>query len=93
MAAHVQVDRSLQLAGFEDRIADTYLGQAHIAGTGPCGTNCRACRHWRSEREGFSRTKSREAYCEYPIPGKRRRLIPGTAQSCTFFDKLETANG
>ena len=93
MAAHVHVDTNLHPAGFEDRLAKSYLGQAHIAGTGPTGTTCRGCWHWQYEKEGFSRAKSREAYCEFPIPGKRRRLIPGAAQSCRFFDNLETDHG
>ena len=93
MAAHVPVDQHLHAAGFEDRIAETYLGQAHFAGSGPDGTACRNCQHWQREEEDFDRAKAREAYCEYPIPGKRRRMIPASAGSCRFYTELETDNG
>ena len=93
MAAHVRVDRNLHAAGFEDRIAKTFLGQAHLVGNGPEGTACRSCRYWRREEEDFDRAKAREAYCEYPIPGKRRRMIPASAGSCRFHTELETNHG
>ena len=35
---------------FDDGIAKTFLGQAHIAGTGPDGMTCRECTFWHSLR-------------------------------------------
>ena len=93
MAAHVPVDRHLHAAGFEDRYAKTYLGQAHLAGTGPHGTACRTCRHWQRDEDDFDPAKAREAYCEYPLPGKRRRLVPAAAGACSFYTELENDNG
>lgn len=33
-------------APFDAQLSKTYLGQAHIAGTGPAGKTCRECKHW-----------------------------------------------
>lgn len=46
MPDHIEMTPNLHDAGFEDAIRATFLGQAHIAGTGPEGKTCRECRMW-----------------------------------------------
>ncbi len=90
MVAKIAITPHLKPAGFEERFAKTYLGMAHLAGGGAAGASCRACRHWYRERiSSGTRVQSheeREAYCHYPIPGKRRVLVPGFAASCSLFE-------
>lgn len=47
MGEHLAFGDHLTPAPFDNRIRGTYLGQAHIAGTGPAGTTCRECMFWR----------------------------------------------
>ncbi len=46
MAAHLSITPHLTAADFDCPISNTFLGQAHIAGTGPQGTTCRECKLW-----------------------------------------------
>ena len=46
MAEHFNITQHMTAADFDCPIRNTYLGQAHIAGTGPEGTTCRQCAHW-----------------------------------------------
>ncbi|UWF67345.1 hypothetical protein [Brucella sp. 1315] len=46
MAEHFNISPHMTAADFDCQVRNTYLGQAHIAGTGPDGTTCRQCRHW-----------------------------------------------
>ncbi|MGF6253807.1 hypothetical protein [Ensifer sp. LBL] len=46
MAQHLIFSEHLTAKEVHQPIADTYLGQAHIAGTGPEGTTCRECIFW-----------------------------------------------
>lgn len=46
MPDHIEVTPHLHDAGFEEAIKATFLGQAHIAGTGPKGKTCRECSLW-----------------------------------------------
>ena len=46
MARLFSVNAKLHLQPHDQAFAATYLGQAHIAGTGPEGTTCRQCRWW-----------------------------------------------
>jgi hypothetical protein len=43
---HLLFGEHLTEAKFDGQIRDTFLGQAHIAGTGPSGRTCRECRYW-----------------------------------------------
>lgn len=43
---HLLFSDHLTAADFDHPIRETYLGQAHIAGTGPEGRTCRECRFW-----------------------------------------------
>ncbi len=44
---HMQLTQHMTRIGYEEAIERTYLGQAHIAGTGPEGTTCRHCAFWK----------------------------------------------
>lgn len=46
MAQHLLFSEHMTAREVHKPIADTYLGQAHIAGTGPEGRTCRECRFW-----------------------------------------------
>lgn len=43
---HLKFSEHLTAADCDQAIRETYIGQAHIAGTGPAGTTCRECRFW-----------------------------------------------
>lgn len=47
MPEFLQLTEHLTEARMDQPIRETYLGQAHIAGTGPEGTTCRECIWWR----------------------------------------------
>lgn len=47
MGEFLNFSEHLTPAQFDSPIRSTYLGQAHIAGTGPSGTTCRECVFWR----------------------------------------------
>ena len=90
MPSTIKIDDHLFSGGVhEDRLAQTYLGMAHIAGTGPSGSRCRGCANWSRDAKDWKRTKAKDAYCTYPISGKRHRMIPGSAAACRFFKPLE----
>lgn len=46
MPDHIHITKHLHSAGFEEALGSTFLGQAHIAGTGPEGKTCRECKLW-----------------------------------------------
>lgn len=46
MAEHLLFSSNMTSSDAHRPIAETYLGQAHIAGTGPSGKTCRECRFW-----------------------------------------------
>lgn len=50
MAEHIKINDRLTSADHDGAIRETYLGQAHIAGTGPNGKTCRECAHWYVEK-------------------------------------------
>lgn len=84
-------------------VSQTYLGQAHIAGTGPVGTTCRECVFWHcwkadSKREGvyhhapagyYKDGSLKKAICNKPIINKAYRLVPHYAPSCRLFQASE----
>lgn len=43
---HLMFSDHMTAAEFDHPIRETYIGQAHIAGTGPAGSTCRECDHW-----------------------------------------------
>ncbi len=46
MGEHLSFSEGLTAQEAHRPILNTYLGQAHIAGTGPAGKTCRECRFW-----------------------------------------------
>lgn len=46
MAAHIKMNEHLTKAPHDAALLKTYIGQAHIAGTGPEGKTCRECVFW-----------------------------------------------
>lgn len=56
MSALLQFGARMKALPHEAALRRTYLGQAHIAGTGPEGSTCRECAFW-----GIARAKDGEA--------------------------------
>lgn len=65
---HLLFGRHMTEAQFDTPIRETYLGQAHIAGTGPQGTTCRECVYWR--KIGRRREKAGGPIVEYIKPAE-----------------------
>lgn len=85
MPAKIKQNMNLHKAGFEDRVAATYRGMAHFAGTSPTGGVCRGCAHWQRQPEDWDRATCPSAYCTYPLPGKASVMVPGGAAACRLF--------
>lgn len=74
MGAHLQFSEHLTPAPCDIPIRETFLGQAHIAGTGPDEKTCRECRFWHCW--------ARDKHGDLTIPrppgyyGKRHRVHP-----------------
>ncbi|NML93763.1 hypothetical protein [Novosphingobium olei] len=103
MADHLEFGAGLTKADYDQPFRDTFLGQAHIAGTGPAGATCRECKFWRvMGRDGpaipghYSRTNKdkagqlKKAKCIFPIPHKANRMFPHSAKACRMFEQSET---
>ncbi len=83
----------------QEAVLNTYLGMAHIAGTGPEGTTCRQCifycsrngtHHWYSHKRKDGRAGLLKAhYCNRPIVGKAERMFPSGAASCRLSEPSE----
>ncbi|PLT95516.1 hypothetical protein BMJ32_29655 [Sinorhizobium medicae] len=76
MAEHLLFSQNLTAKEVHRPIAETYLGQAHIAGTGPDGKTCRECIFWhvwksRKLAEGIKKIPADPGYF-----GKRHRKTP-----------------
>jgi hypothetical protein len=101
MPDHLELTRHRTRSEFDARIEQTYLGQAHIAGTGPPGTTCRQCVFWHAwkwtrasrldervrvpAKPGYSGGVLGRAMCNKPIINKARRRVPHYAPSCRLF--------
>lgn len=88
MPSQIRVDETLHQSGFEERLRQTYKGMAHIAGTGPDGARCRACRFWSDKDALHKRAQLKSARCHYPLPGKAIVQVPGLAAACSFFEQF-----
>lgn len=83
---HLLFSEHMTSAPYDGPLRETYLGQAHIAGTGPEGTTCRQCKHWC--RTAFKKMAD-GSYQEYVRPaayfGKRHSETPDALkkQHCT----------
>lgn len=81
-----------------ERFQDTFIGMAHIAGTGPEGSACCECKRFGDvdgkpvKRYGFRKgTKTPgelyPGYCHRFVHGKRFQMFPGDAKSCSLFER------
>jgi len=60
MPSTIKIDGHLFSGGpHEDRLAQTYLGMAHIAGSGPSGSRCRGCANWSRDEKDWSGRRRR----------------------------------
>ncbi len=73
MPDHLELTPHMTQAGSQDEaIVKTFLGQAHLAGTGPEGTTCRECIWWKmSEVHRWKRPEADK-------PGKWQTYTPGS---------------
>lgn len=86
----------------EDKIRATYLGQAHIAGTGPEGKTCRECAFWgvcksstivspghyaKSNKKMAGQLK--KGGCHRMVHRKVNRKYPHTASACRLFEPAD----
>lgn len=46
MPDHIRINPHLKRSPSDELIGKTFIGQAHIAGTGPEGKTCRECQWW-----------------------------------------------
>jgi hypothetical protein len=88
----------------EQAIRNTYIGMAHLAGSGPEGRTCRECIHYGSmgkwgDRQGpgyysesdpLKANQLKQGRCFYAIPHKSPRRFPHDARACRFFEASET---
>ena len=102
MAKKLLLNPNLKSLPHEDGLRKTYLGQAHIAGTGPAGKTCRECIFWGRHHAdntqsvpGYSRDDRKEkwrindAACNTLRHRKANRAIPPDAEACRLFEQAE----
>lgn len=77
MAQHLLFSEHMTSKEVHRPIAETYLGQAHIAGTGPEGRTCRECKFWCIKKW---RKVDEDEYEQYSAPpgyyGKKHKTTP-----------------
>lgn len=80
------------------QIARTPTGMAHWSGTGPAGSTCRQCAHWRVQGRYGKSPKDRQPYelkdgpCalyekRVSIKGKMGPKLRHTQPSCKYFEE------
>lgn len=74
MAQHLLFGEHLTPAPYDGAIRDTYLGQAHIAGTGPEGKTCRECKFWHQWK--YSKEHKDRVPCTPGFFGKKHAKTP-----------------
>ena len=102
MMEYLRFGEGLHAASFDEQFRDTFLGQVHLAGTGPQDKTCRECIHWRLLVKGaptppgyYAKTNKdkagqiKKAKCLYPMPHKANRRFPHDAKSCRFFEQSD----
>lgn len=101
MSRKMELTPHLTKVPSHDSIARTYIGQAHIAGTGPEGRTCRECRWWfNAKGKGGAKPPAyhgpkhptspnglKPAICHRPIANKPRRTIPHDGLACRLFEE------
>lgn len=77
MAEHLLFSEGMKATPAHAAIAATFLGQAHIAGTGPQGATCRECTFWCLIKH---RKVADGVYEQYTVPpgyfGKKHKTNP-----------------
>ena len=102
MPEHLTFSEHMKRDPIDDAIGATFLGQAHIAGTGPKKRTCRECIYWRKivtktdKKTGevnkiiiapdYVDGELEELRCCYPIANKPRKKVPHFAKACRLFD-------
>lgn len=93
--------KHMTLPEASNRIKNTHIGQAHIAGTGPSGTTCRSCRMWANlaiggtvmeykysgDGTGDGDMLLQPSMCNKPIANKANKRVPHNAAACLFYDE------
>ncbi|CAN7451504.1 hypothetical protein LJR235_002910 [Pararhizobium sp. LjRoot235] len=74
MPEHLQFSDHLTAKEVHRPIAETHLGQAHIAGTGPRGVTCRECVFWHAWK--YEREREEYVACDPGYFGKRHEKTP-----------------
>ena len=80
--------------------AQTYVGMAHFAGTGPGGKTCRECRHWAPAsgltKHSYGANRELKAHRCLKRSALMRAglkdvpLVPSRAAACKYFKLSET---
>lgn len=73
----------------DDQYRVTAPGQAHFAGTGPSGMNCRQCRHWGSRMKDLPGPQVQRAQCGKYIEltkDAKGPPVPARALACQHFE-------
>jgi hypothetical protein len=97
----VAVPKHRHLSDEERRISETFIGQAHIAGTGPAEKTCRECAFFGVVTdflaidppgyEGIAafpeQMRMRSARCHKGLSGQAARNIPPIAKACVYFEQ------
>ena len=100
MPDHLEFSKHLTAATFDEKIKNTFLGQVHIAGTGPSGKTCRECFFYQYVHKGRvapyeyygggnkeTARQLKKCRCTYPMPHKAKRGFPHWAKSCSLFQQ------
>lgn len=74
MGTHLLFSEHLTPAPYDGPIRETFLGQAHIAGTGPESRTCRECVFWHQWK--FCKSKDDYVPCDPGFNGKRHATAP-----------------
>jgi hypothetical protein len=81
---HLTAGHTAQLA---EQMTHTWEGQAHFAGSGPYGAQCRNCQHWDG---GMGRNRSCAKFRR--MTGVKSKLVPGYAGACKYFEQISRGN-
>jgi len=97
MANLIHVSPGINRVGQEEfarQLARTFVGMAHLAGTGPSGTTCRECAHW-LHRSSWAKADFEHQGAPKPAPCRRYQQlthrtrserVPHCAQACQHFE-------
>lgn len=75
-------------------LKDTVKGMAHFAGTGPAGTKCSQCEHFKSFSVSGTPIRTKQQPCQKfrrMMKAKTSPKIPRKTSSCMFFESIDAA--